>query len=73
MASNMIQFHTPIPVITPLGDGMALYASDSGTFANDVWCVVLEDGRIRHFRVDQLRMEKNATFDINTEPYESNT
>jgi hypothetical protein len=64
MATNIIQFTNPIPVITAIGDGMALYASDSGTFANDVWCVVLNDGRIRHFRVDQLRMETNATFNI---------
>jgi predicted phage tail protein len=43
---------------------MAVYVRDSGTFANDVWCVALEDGRIRHFRVDQIRMEPNLTFNI---------
>lgn len=46
---------------------MAIYASNSGTFANDVWTVVLEDGRVRHFRTDQVRLEKNDTFHIN--PY----
>jgi len=58
------EFNNPIPVCTPLGDGMAVYVRDSGTFANDVWCVALEDGRIRHFRVDQIRMEPNLTFNI---------
>ena len=58
------EFRNPIPVYTPLGDGMAIYVRDSGTFANDVWCVALGDGRIRHFRVDQMEMEPNATFDI---------
>jgi hypothetical protein len=63
----MLEFRKPIPVITDLGDGMAIYVSDSGTFANDVWAVVLNDGTIRHFRSDQLRIEKNSTFNI--DPY----
>lgn len=45
---------------------MALYAANSGTFANDVWTVALADGRVRHFRTDQLTVEKNATWNINT-------
>lgn len=63
----MLEFRKPIPVITDLGDGMAVYVSDSGTFANDVWAVVLNNGTIRHFRSDQLRIEKNSTFNI--DPY----
>lgn len=63
----MLEFRKPIPVITDLGDGMAIYVSDSGTFANDVWAVVLNDSNIRHFRSDQLRIEKNSTFNI--DPY----
>lgn len=63
----MLEFRKPIPVITDLGDGMAIYVSDSGTFANDVWAVVLNNGTIRHFRSDQLRIEKNSTFNI--DPY----
>jgi hypothetical protein len=59
------EFRKPIPVTTPLGDGMAIYATDSGTFANDVWTVALNDCRIRHFRTDQLTIEKNFTFDLN--------
>lgn len=45
---------------------MAIYAIDSGTFANDVWTIVLEDGRVRHFRTDQIQVEKNATWNIET-------
>ena len=63
----MLELRKPIPVITDLGDGMAIYVSDSGTFANDVWAVVLNNGTVRHFRSDQLRIEKNSTFNI--DPY----
>jgi hypothetical protein len=63
----MLEFAKPVPVLTDLGRGMAIYASNSGTFANDVWTVVLETGKVRHFRTDQVRVEKNATFNIN--PY----
>jgi len=62
------EFRNPMPVRTPLGDGMAVYVRESGTFANDVWCVALNDGSLRHFRVDQLEMEPNATFDIGRRP-----
>ena len=59
------EFKNPIPVITPLGGGFAIYVRDGGTFENDVWAVALENGgAIRHFRTDQLRIYKNATFDI---------
>lgn len=59
------EFRNPLPVITPIGGGYAVYVRDSGTFENDVWTVILEDGgMIRHFRTDQLKAYKNATFDI---------
>ena len=59
------EFKNPIPVVTPLGNGYALYVRDSGTFENDVWTVVIENGgTILHFRTDQLKIFKNATFDI---------
>jgi len=58
------EFNNPIPVHTDLGDGMALYVRDGGTFANDVWAVVLNDGSVRHFRTDQVWIAANGTFDI---------
>jgi hypothetical protein len=49
----MLEFKKPIPVITPLGGGYAIYVSD------------LENGGdILHFRSDQIKIYKNATFDI---------
>jgi hypothetical protein len=59
------EFKNPMPVVTPLGDGYAVYTRDSGTFENDIWTVILENGgSILHFRTDQLKMAKNLTFDI---------
>ena len=58
------EFRNPMPVVTPMGDGYAIYVRESGTFENDVWCVVLSDSTIRHFRVDQIKMWNNATFEI---------
>ncbi len=62
---NMMQFNQPIPVVTPAGNGYAIYVVNSGTFENDIWTVALEDGgRILHFRTDQIKIYKNSTFDI---------
>jgi hypothetical protein len=58
------EFHNPMPVVTPLGEGYAIYVRDGGTWENDIWCVVMGDGRVLHFRSDQIRMWKNPTFDI---------
>lgn len=61
----MLEFKKPFAVITPMGNGHAIYVTNSGPFANDIWTVCLEDGgKILHFRSDQLKMYKNATLDI---------
>lgn len=61
----MLEFSNPIPVVTPLGNGYAIYVRDCGTFENDVWAVALEQGGdIKHFRSDQIKLYKNATFNI---------
>ena len=61
----MLEFRHPLPVITPKGNGYAIYVTDGGTFENDIWAVALEDGgTISHFRTDQIKIYKNATFDI---------
>lgn len=63
----MLEFKNPIPVITPIGGGYAIYVSGGGTFENDIWTVVMEKGgNILHFRSDQLKLYKNATFDISS-------
>ena len=62
----MMEFKQPIPVIVENDkEGYAIYVTDSGTFENDVWCVVLCDGGIvRHYRSDQIKIYMNSTFDI---------
>ena len=62
----MMEFNQPIPVIVENDkEGYAIYVTNSGTFENDVWCVVLCDGGIvRHYRSDQIKIYMNSTFDI---------
>lgn len=59
------EFRNPIPVVTPIGDGYAMYVRDGGTWENDIWAVVLDkNGAVNHFRSDQIKVYHNATFDI---------
>lgn len=62
----MLEFKKPIPVIVETNkDGYAIYVTNSGTFENDVWCVVLCDGGIvRHYTSNQIRISANSTFKI---------
>lgn len=59
-----LEFSHPIPLFTPLGRGYAIYVRDGGTWENDIWCVALESGEVRHFRSNQIKIENNGTFDI---------
>ncbi len=61
-----MQFKTPIPVIVEENkEGYAIYISNSGTFENDIWCIVhCNTGIVRHYRTDQIRIHENGTFDI---------
>lgn len=63
----MLEFKKPIPVVVEGNkDGYAIYVTNSGTWENDIWCVVLCDGGIvRHYRSDQILIHRNSTFDIN--------
>lgn len=63
-AIMIYEFKNPMPVVTALGDGYAIYVRDGGTFENDIWCIVLSDGSLKHFRIDQIKIWNNATFDI---------
>jgi hypothetical protein len=61
----MLEFRNPIGVVTPMGNGYAIYVTNSGVFFNDIWAVCLENGgNIFHFRSDQIKIYKNATLDI---------
>ena len=62
----MLEFQNPIPVIVE-GDkqGLAIYVTNGGTFENDIWCVVhCEEGIVRHYRSNQIRIHYNGTFGI---------
>lgn len=60
------EFNSPIPVVTPLGEGMALYVTSGGQFEDDCWCVALkEDGQVRHFISAQIKIWHNETYGIN--------
>ena len=63
----MLEFQNPIPVIVEDNkEGYAIYVTNSGTFENDVWCVVhCEGGIVRHYRSDQIKVHFNSTFEIN--------
>jgi len=65
----MLEFKQPIPVILQDGkEGYAIYVTNSGMYENDVWTVVLCDGGIvRHYTTEQIRIHRNATFDIRKE------
>ena len=65
----MMEFKNPIPVVVEDGkEGYALYVRDGGTFENDIWCIALcQDGSIRHYRSDQLKVHRNETFQITKE------
>ena len=60
-----LEFTNPIPVVTELGDGYAIYVRDGGSLENDIWAIVLCDGGfVKHFRSDQIKIHCNGTFDI---------
>ena len=59
------EFRNPMPVETPLGYGMLVYVRDGGTFANDVFAVVMDvDGSLLHMMSDQFTFVRNDTFGI---------
>ncbi len=61
------EFRNPMPVETPLGYGMLVYVRDGGTFSNDVFAIVLQDGGLRHMTSDQFKFLINNTFNIREE------
>jgi hypothetical protein len=67
-----MEFKKPIPVVVEGSkEGYALYASDSGTFENDIWCVMLCDGgTIRHYRTDQIKIHASGTLGLSKDRFE---
>jgi hypothetical protein len=61
----MFELRTPLPVVTPLGDGYVIYITNGGMYENDIFTIVLEEGGyIKHFRSDQIKVHQNLTYDI---------
>lgn len=59
------EFTIPLPVITPLGDGYAIYVKSNGMFEDDEWTVALKkDGQVRHFISSQIKVWQNKTYGI---------
>lgn len=53
-------------VITPHGDGIVLFIMDYGPQENTVFVVALEEnGIIKHYNSNDVRLCKNDTFNIN--------
>lgn len=58
------ELRQPIPVKTPLGEGIVLYVRDNGPSSNDTWLVALDDGRFLHFLNTDCVSVGNATFGV---------
>lgn len=64
---SMLEFKNPIPVVIKETKqlGYALYVTNSGSYENDTFTIVLrEGGVILHVRTDQIVIHSNATFNI---------
>ena len=60
------EFHTPLRVKTPLGNGIALFVIDYGVHLNTCWAVSLKDKnwQIKHFDSNDIRLDRNSTYKI---------
>lgn len=60
------EFNQVLYVETPLGDGVAILIIDYGPQINTCWVVALEeDGAIKHFDANQIKLCENHTLNIN--------
>lgn len=67
-------FDIPVPVTTPLGSGYILYVKTNPLYENDeITCVLLDGGDIRHFTSDQVKVWNNATYSIKKKTNEKET
>lgn len=54
-----------VPCVTPLGDAYVWYIKSNGFLENDeVTCILLDTGQVRHFTTDQIKIWHNATYGI---------
>lgn len=60
------EFQKVVWVDTPHGEGLAVLVIDYGVNHNTVWVVAnKDDGRVRHYDSNQIRLTKNCTIELN--------
>ena len=63
--ATILQLSPEIRVLTPLGEGYALFIIDYGMNHNTVWVVALyDDGKILHFDSREVKHCGNEMLDI---------
>lgn len=66
------EFQIPIPCTTPLGDALIWYVKPNGFLENDeLTCIMLDGGIIKHFTTAQVRIWHNETYEIKKKSNES--
>jgi hypothetical protein len=60
------ELNNPIACTTPLGDAYIWYIKPNGYLENDeITCILMNGGQVRHFTTDQIRIWNNQTYKIN--------
>lgn len=55
----------PVKCVTPLGDAFVWYIKTNGFLENDeVACILLNGGEVRHFTTNQIKIWQNGTYNI---------
>lgn len=57
--STIHQFNPTITVHTPHGVGEAMLLIDYGVNVNTVWVVCLDEGKVKHYYSDDIRVYDN--------------
>lgn len=63
--TNTHEFQQVMWVSTPLGDGVMLLHIDYGIQHNGTLLVALEDGQLKYFDTNQVKVCRNDTIGIN--------
>ena len=64
---NICEIHNAIYVETPHGICQALFLIDYGIHQNTIWvCANKENGEIKHYNSNQIKLCTNHTTDFNT-------
>jgi len=68
---NIFELKNPISCVTPLGNAYIWYVKSNGFLENDeVTCILIESGQVRHFTTDQIKIWHNETYGIKKDKHE---